>query len=136
MCSRPKTRETRSTQGHFQHQWSPKPRALRPYCSSVNGARTLHAFGPTTTSQTGTDVREKRQGKTPWKVNGNLRDHGTQITVGKLATLMDQAEGMKALEGEGHWVHIGGYVSKVSDSSLRLSSTEETSALAQHQEIQ
>ena len=57
--------------------------------------------------------------------------------MGKVATLMDQAEGMKVLEGEGCWVHNGGYVSEASDSSLRPSSTEGTSALAfSNQEIQ
>lgn len=69
-------------------------------------------------------------------MNGNLRGQGTQTTAGKVAALMDQAEGMKVLEGEGNWMHIAGYVSKASDSPLRLSSTEETSALVQHQEIQ
>lgn len=137
MCSRPKTRDTGSTQGHFWHQRSQKPRALRPHCSSVGGTRTLQAFGPTTTSQTGTDVRKNKEEKTPWKVNGNLRNQGTQMTTGKVATLMDQAEGMKVLEGEGRWVHTGGYVSEASDSSLRPSSTAGTSALAlSNQEIQ
>ena len=57
--------------------------------------------------------------------------------MGKVATLMDQAEGMKVLEGEGCWVHNGGYVSEASDSSLRPSSTAGTSALAlSNQEIQ
>lgn len=132
MCSRPKP-----PQGHFWHQQSLKPRALRPHCSAVNSTRTLQAFGPTTASQTGTDVRKNKEEKTPWKVNGNLRNQGAQTATGKVATLMDQAEEIKLLEGEGLWVHTGGYVSEGSDSSLRPSSTEGTSALAlSNQEIQ